>query len=557
MNDFMNILNRKIAGIPYFLYIMTIVFFVGCSKPELHLSPYEKRDVERFDNLTLSGRQNSVLAQWDRLAAEDVDYILVQYMEETAVGEGLQTRRFARDRREIAINNLENFKAYAFTFMVIDKFGNTSDSIVASATPLAEVLNLFASGGDTEGSVDMIWDDPEDPFDVFTGVYFYDEQDGLLGSVDRGVQAITLTGLPPGEEVTITAKIKLGDDFSEGIDIVASPRVVLPPPGEVVDLLVKGKTNLLELTWENPTDESFSFVEIYWGIGTDQTQATTRFMGQAQEIPGGRMKAFIPNLNNGTQYVVVIKTSDIHGNASDGTMEVGTPKNTTHVGNITIGSMDDYNNYNEETTYIQGNLIIENLESIVDLDKFHNLDSISGLFTYKSNSSWDYLQIDDFENLQKVGGNLTFTSVWPAADVILPLLRHVGGDFIVSYTGLKSIAAPALERVSGQMYFLGGSALESLSFPALTRVDVRLLFANLPSIKNLDGFSALNYIGGDFVIGRDPWGATGSGQACGFTNICGVRPLMQTGTVTGNVVIEQTPLGTKTKADIVAGNCSQ
>lgn len=557
MNDFMNILNRKIAGIPCFLYMITILFFLGCSKPELRIPNYEMRDVERFDNLTLSGRQNSVLAQWDRLAAEDVDYILVQYMDETATGEGLQTRRFARDRQQITINNLKNFRAYEFTFMVVDKFGNTSDSIVASATPLAEILNVFASGGDTEGSVDIIWEDPEDPFDVFTGVYFYDENDILLGSVDRGVEEITLTGLPSGQEVTITGKIKLGDDFSEGIEIVASPRVVLPPPGEVVDLLVKGKTNLLEITWENPGDDTFAFVEIYWGVGADEAQATTRFMGQPQAIPGGRMKALIPNLSNGTQYVVLIKTSDIHGNASDGKVEIGTPKNTTHVGNITIGSMADYDNYNAETTYIQGNLIIENLGSIVDLNKFHNLDSISGLFTYRNNSSWSYLQIDDFENLQKVGGNLTFTSVWPAANVTLPMLRSVGGDFVASYIGLKSIAAPVLERVNGQMYFLGGAALESLSFPALTRVSVRLLFANLPLMRNLDGFSALNYIGGDFVIGRDPWGATGSGQACGFTNICGVRPLMQTGTITGNVVIEQIPMGTRTRADIVSGNCSQ
>lgn len=554
----MNVLNKKISGSKPFLYAVVILLFAGCNKLELLLPHYESRDVEGFENLVLTGRQNSVLAQWNRLGEEDVDYILVRYMDETANGESLQTRRYARDRQEISINNLQNFKEYEFTFMVVDNYGNTSDSIVANATPIAEITNIFATGGETEGAVNIIWEDPEDPYDTFNGVFFYDASDNLLASVDRGVEAVTLTGLPSGQEVGIKAKIRLGTDFySSGIQFTVNPRVVLPPPGEVTDLVVKGKTNVLELTWENPSDANFAFVEIYWGAGTDQAQATNFIQSQPEPMPGGRMKIVIPDLTNETQYVVLIKTSDTHGNASDGTWMTGTPKNTTYDGNISINSQADLDNYNGDITYIKGNLTISNFSAIVTLDKFNNLDSITGNFLYQNNSAYDY-EIDDFSGLQKVGGNMEFVSIWPDRAVVLPQLREVGGAFMVRYFNLNTIAAPALERVGGEMYFLGSAPnLTTLEFSSLERVGGQLLFAILPNITDLNGFSALNHVGGNFVIGVGRWGATGSSQACGFTNLCGIRPLMQSGFIGGTVTIEQIPIAPITRADIAAGNCSQ
>lgn len=561
----MNVLNRKIPKFRSLLYAVLILLFVGCNKPELLLPHYENRDIDGFENLVLTGRQNSVLAQWNRLAEDDVDYILVRYEDSTQNGKSLETRRYARDRQQITINNLQNFKEYEFTFVVVDNYGNTSDSIVAIATPIAEITNVLATGGDTEGSVNIIWEDPEDPYDTFTGVFFYDEFDNLLASVDRGIEAVTLTGLQPGQETTIKAKVSLGADFySAGIEFVVNPRVLLPPPGEVIDLVIKGKTNVLELTWENPIDDNFAFVEIYWGAGTDQVQATTRFLGQPESIPGGRMKVVIPNLTNGTQYVVLIKTSDVQGNVSDGMLETGSPKNTTYVGNINILDQGAADAFDGDITYIQGSLNINiSAGGLPNLDNFKNLDSISGDFSYRTNSAWDYVQQDDFENLQKVGGNVTITGIYTGgADITKPMLKHVGGNFIVTYSAFRSLSAPLLETVGGEMYFFQtGANLVSLDFSSLARIGGRLLFANVPSLTNLDGFSSLNHVGGNFIIGQGPWSGNADAdfpiQGCGFTNLCGIRPLMQSGHIGGTVLIQNIPLAPISRSQIAAGNCSQ
>lgn len=558
----MKILNKKIGTSLIALCLLIGLVVIGCSKKELLLPEYENIAVEGFDNLVLTGRQNSILAQWDRLAQKDVDYVLVRYMDDTADGKSVQTRRYARDREEIIIYNLQNFKEYELTFMVVDNYGNTSDSIVAKATPIAEIVNVFVAGGDTEGSVDIIWEDPEDPFEVFSAVFFYDEEGNLLGSADRGEQQITLTGLTPGEEIVIRAKVKLGDGFSEGIDIVASPRVILPPPGEVIDLVVKGKTNHLELTWENPTDESFAFVEVYFGAGSVESDATTRFMGQPETIAGNRMKVLIPNLVNGTQYVALIKTSDIHGNVSTGIVAFGTPKNTVHEGNLVIGTQQDVDAFNEDITYIKGNLTISSSVLTSGFDKLSNLDSISGNLLYAAASG--STGIFEFPNLQKVGGMIEVNGFYVDGALNFPQLKLVGGNFRVRYFNVHTISAPLLERVgtttSNEMYFFGAANnLTTLNFPSLQRIEGRFLLGRLSAITNLDGFSALNHVGGNFIIGHGAFSnqEDASYGCASLTNLCGIRSLMQSGYIGGSVtLVNFTAPFAPTQAGIAAGNCS-
>ncbi len=524
----------------------------ACQKSEYLIGPKDSDFPAELNGLQLESDNGKVIATWDALADDDIDYLEANFLELDRQGnDSLVARRYAADRVRIEIGSLRNFREYRFRFYVVDLYGNRSDSVSGSAMPLPEVLTLNATGGPEDGSVLVTWQDPPDPNDQFAKVRFYDEAGAFIGEVDKGTQRNILTGYASGAPMRATAKVQtVSGSESKGITFNGVARAVLPPPAEVSAIQVKSKSGILEISWANPDEENFHHNEVWWGPGQTPEAATNRYSATPDTLEDGRIRVVLGGLTDLRDYAIVIKTSDEQGNVSDGSFITAAPENTTYVGHVSISSQADADAFDAKYTYIVGNVSITATD-LTNLRNFANVDSISGQLTF-TGSSWSYTEMHDFASLQAVGGVLSVSSVWTSANLSFPELRRVGGNFFASYIGLKSIVAPKLQTVGGNCYFLGGAALQQLSMGALQTVSGYFVLGDLPSLTNLDGLASLRRVGGNFHIGRDPWGA--GGKTCGIADFCGVTGLFQSGTIGGSVMIEACPYNPTTSA-LERGEC--
>ena len=222
------------------------------------------------------------------------------------------------------ITGLEGGTAYTFTVVAYDDKGNgnTSTPATRAATPLAR--DTTAPGPVTPiggtpglGSMTLAW---TDPVDADLG-HIEVTHDGEGGSTPRivaaGIETVTILGLAEDVSHTFTLVARdLSGNGSAAATIVATTLATdVDAPAEVGSPAASPGVQSVTLTWTDPADTDFSYVE----ITHDSTNGTVPSI-----VVAGVQTATIYGLAI-VETTFAIKTVDETGNASVGTEIPCTP----------------------------------------------------------------------------------------------------------------------------------------------------------------------------------------------------------------------------------------
>jgi beta-glucosidase len=238
----------------------------------------------------------------------DTDFINIK-----VTGEGINPIFVAKGVQGLSIDNLQNDTQYTFTIKTVDYWDNESTGSTVTGTPdgtaPANVTSASAIAGN--GKLDITWTDPSDA-DFTNAIISGTGFDSV--TVGKGTQNATIGNLDNGTEYTVTIKtVDSTGNVSDGIIVKGTPADTTAP-AEVADATAVSGNGKLDITWTDPSDTDFTNAII---SGTGFNPVT---------VGKGTQKATISNLNNGSEYTIIIKTVDNAGNVSDGITVKGTPR---------------------------------------------------------------------------------------------------------------------------------------------------------------------------------------------------------------------------------------
>lgn len=178
-------------------------------------------------------------------------------------------------------------------------------------TPPAEVSDVSGISGDRQ--IILNWIDPTD--EDFDLVEITSSPGTSRLQIERGSQTETIDNLTNGTAYTFTLRtVDHNGNVSNGVvTLPYTPSALDPndttPPGEVVNAIATPGNGMVTLSWTDPSDNDYNKVEI-----------TSQPGNAVIEIGKGGETAVIADLVNGTEYRFIIRTVDINGNTSPGTV---------------------------------------------------------------------------------------------------------------------------------------------------------------------------------------------------------------------------------------------
>ena len=179
----------------------------------------------------------------------------------------------------------------------------------------------------------------------------------------------------------------------------------------------------------------------------------------------------------------------------------------TFVGDKTLKTQDEVNDFGANYTSITGNLTIGSSFTITNLDALSSLTSVEGTLNIRYNSN--LTNVDGLANLEAVQGGLIIVNNDD--------LTNVNG-----FSGLTIIEGGTL-NVSGN-----GALVDISGFENITTLEGSLIFDNNNALTNVDGFESVISIGGGVGIRNND----------NLTNLDGFASLT---TVTGQLTISDNP----------------
>lgn len=212
---------------------------------------------------------NKVTLTWTNPANDDFDFVNV-YRDNQFIKTIPST-----ESSYIDVNVAENTQ-YKYKLVTVDTSGNSSTGTELLAktldkTPPMSIAQLNETHTDKE--VTLKWINPED--EDFKTVHVY--RNGILLFSSETATSFTDTNLKDGESYSY--KITTKDDSlneSEGVQIQVKTTDVTPP-GSITQLKETHTDKQVTLTWENPEDEDFNFVDIYRDGRLIYTGSSTSF----------------------------------------------------------------------------------------------------------------------------------------------------------------------------------------------------------------------------------------------------------------------------------------
>ena len=234
------------------------------------------------------------------------------------------------------INGLQTGIEYTFSFIVLDKNFNKSESVTIKATPglppdvtpPAEIKNIKTMIADK--TVMLSWINPDDrDFSNVQIIFTPKEEDVSQPIVIKGepgkVSSEKISGLKNDTEYTFTI-VTVDNDLnkSKGVIVKATPVYTEDtiPPEEVSDFTIKEGHQRVILNWTNPKDYDFYAVEITTTYIQDGVSKKTIVTGSSSE----EKSCIISNLSNGREYSFAIVAIDSNNNRSQGITKNGTPR---------------------------------------------------------------------------------------------------------------------------------------------------------------------------------------------------------------------------------------
>jgi chitodextrinase len=223
--------------------------------------------------------------------------------------------------------------ALAF-FTAILLFAACEDATKPSdLTPPAEVGNLNAAPGNRLAV--LTWTDPADADFDHVEIAFIPEAAGVDQpiTVAKGTQSRSITGLVNETEYTFTVKtVDATENKSAGVSATTTPEeptvADTTPPAEAGSLNVVPGNGQAILTWINPADVDFDYVEIAFVPAAAGIE-------QPITVSGGTQVRIVTGLVNGTEYTFTMKTVDTTGNQSAGVSAAATPRDITPPAEVT------------------------------------------------------------------------------------------------------------------------------------------------------------------------------------------------------------------------------
>ncbi|GHV88104.1 hypothetical protein AGMMS50267_04640 [Spirochaetia bacterium] len=208
----------------------------------------------------------------------------------------------------------------ALAFTGCAKTTDGPDAPALDITAPAEIAGLTAAAGD--GRVILTWTDPKDKDFEYVEITFTPKKDGVDQPIEAeaGDETATIRGLT--NETTYTFIIKTVDsigNMSKGKKKTvtleaASGGPDTTAPAEVSGLTTTAGDGQVVLRWTDPVDSDFDRVEITY------TNGPSRLL-----VPKAGQLCTISGLSNGTAYMFTVKTVDISGNSSAGTIVAAVP----------------------------------------------------------------------------------------------------------------------------------------------------------------------------------------------------------------------------------------
>ena len=260
---------------------------------------------EVSDLQSISTGSSSVTLQWNNPTDEDFSGLILSYGDQT---ESLATIT------STTIDNLSPATEYTFTLQAQDSSENISTGVNLTVTTLAEpevtppdnVSNIQTTEV-TDTSITFAWTNPTENFDT---IFIQKENEGFI---DIGTAtSYQFTDLSPELLYTFSFQTKNAEDVFSDQSIFQVKTSATPdttPPSEVSNIITEGDFTELNLSWENPVDEDYSYTLVSFNGAETQNIEQRSFIS-------------FSDLTYNSNYTVQIQTVDNEGNISTGTTEI-------------------------------------------------------------------------------------------------------------------------------------------------------------------------------------------------------------------------------------------
>ena len=226
---------------------------------------------------------STIVLTWTDPTDSDFSHVLISWSAEG--GRPAQPVSVARNTGTATIAHLPSGDSIEFTIQSLDTLGNTADATVtqtptADTTPPATVSNMRIFKRQNGGLL-VIWDNPTDA-DFSHVLLSWTPSHGAPAqplSIEDGGRSAIITGLTDEIEYTVTAKSvdTTGNESLASTEVLVTADAAVAP---VANLAAAAAPNSgVTLTWDNPTESSFTHVRISWtpasGIPTRQPVSIT------------------------------------------------------------------------------------------------------------------------------------------------------------------------------------------------------------------------------------------------------------------------------------------
>ncbi len=221
---------------------------------------------------------------------------------------------FELNSNGVIFDNLQMNALHFFAIHVRGILGNIGPALTRSASTtgnvlrLSDVTNLTATPLD--GAVRFNWATPND-----ANICCIQINNTIISNIPLGQPfSHTISGLTNGRAIPFTIHTVTSNHVrSRGIHITRTPRDNIPP-AEVTSLSTTPGEGEFTLSWINPPQNDLHAVEVSW-TPPNESLMTQRSI---QVTHSSTRNITIPNISNGVNYAVTVKTRDRAGNLSTG-----------------------------------------------------------------------------------------------------------------------------------------------------------------------------------------------------------------------------------------------
>lgn len=277
-------------------------------------------------NITSQANDSSVTLNW--INPSDSDF----YSSDIFYKEGTQDYRFAGNTTGTTyqIDELTNGVRYTFLIVSKDTSGNASNGVTVQATPINteapnEVSNLLILK--SQESITLSWDNPiDDDFDHVVIKYGIGTANiTYAGTINPS--GTTIEDLSVGVNYIVTIQtVDDANNSSEGISRIVQLEDTIAP-NEVSNLKSVNYDGAVLISYASPDNDDFSHYEISY---SPMASVVSPLITENDSL-------YLEGLNNGTSYVITVRTVDLTGNKSSGVSVGGVPdaaNGTLQVGGI-------------------------------------------------------------------------------------------------------------------------------------------------------------------------------------------------------------------------------